>query len=268
MLKTLGIGVLIYAIVVGGLAACQRQFIYYPDPTRPDPTGVPEAFEPVGYSTVDGLELEGWYAQPSHDDAPVIVYFQGNAGHAGHRLEPLMAYVEEGWGVLVAGYRGYGGNPGRPDEDGLMADARAAVDHLVESGVAPDRQIYYGESLGTGLAVALAAEDRDQQPAAVVLQAPYTSLAAVGQRSFPFAPVGLLLRDRFDSRSRIGQVTAPTLVIHGSEDEIIPVGMGREMADAAGGPSRFVNKEGLRHNDLFMVPLHEDIFAFYADMVS
>jgi pimeloyl-ACP methyl ester carboxylesterase len=112
-------------------------------------------------------------------------------------------------------YRGYGGNPGQPSEEGLYNDARAAIEFLAAEGIRPENVIYYGESLGSGVAVQLALETT---PAAIILEAPYTDITAVGQRRYPFLPVRLLMRDRFDNLSKIAAVRAPVMVIHGEQD--------------------------------------------------
>jgi fermentation-respiration switch protein FrsA (DUF1100 family) len=144
-------------------------------------------------------------------------------------------------------YRGYGGNPGSPREAGLIADAEAALEFLDSAGIPRNRLVIYGESLGTGVAVQLAARNR---VAAVILESPYTSIAAAAQYHYPFIPAVLLVWDRFDSLSRIRAVEAPVLVMHGEADRIVPVRFGRALFAAASEPKEGWFVPGAGHDDL------------------
>ena len=158
-----------------------------------------------------------------------------------------------GHSVLLFDYRGYGGNPGRPTEEGLASDARAAQAWLsAQPGV--ERIVYFGESLGAAVAVGLAVE---RPPAALVLRSPFTSLADVGAVHFPWLPVRLLLLDRYPSIERITAVRAPLLVIAGDRDDIVPASLSRRLYDAAAEPKRFVLVPGAGHNDPEVVPMPE-----------
>ena len=238
-----------YGLLLAGLYLGQRWLLYVPDRYTPDPAryGVAEAVAPVGYSTEDGLALAGWYRPAAGAGRATVVYFHGNAGHHGDRA-PVVRYLwEQGYGVLLAGYRGYGGNPGRPSETGLAADARAAVGWLAEQGVAPGCVVLYGESLGSGVAVGLASEI---QVAAVLLESPFSSIADVGQAHYPIFPVRALLRDRFDSARRIADIGAPLLVMHGTADRTVPIRFGRRLFDAAAEPKQAWWVEDGGHVDL------------------
>jgi uncharacterized protein len=229
----LGAALTAYGGLVGGLYLFQRQLLYRPGSTRPSvadlaPLGVRE----VALTTEDGLSLFSWYLPPGAG-RPVIAYFHGNGGHIGYRGERLRHFAREGYGVLLAEYRGYAGNPGKPSEAGFCADGAAALDFLVGAGIAPSRLVLWGESLGSGVAVHLAAQ---RKVAGLVLEAPFTSIAAAAQHHYPFIPAGMLVRDRFDSLSRISQVKAPLLVLHGERDMIVPVRLGRALLDAAPEP--------------------------------
>jgi hypothetical protein len=197
-------------------------------------------------STEDGLSLLSWYLPPGPGQ-PVIAYFHGNGGHIGYRVERLLRFARQGFGVLMLEYRGYGSNPGTPSEAGFYADGRAALDFLDREGVAPNRLVLYGESLGSGVAVELAAQ---HEIAALILEAPPTSVAEVAQCHFPYVPASRLVTDRFDSLSRIGKVKAPILVLHGERDRVVPIRFGRALFDAAPEPkeSWFAPEAG--HEDL------------------
>jgi fermentation-respiration switch protein FrsA (DUF1100 family) len=158
-----------------------------------------------------------------------------------------VALRRAGLSVLLFDYRGYGGNPGRPSESGLIADARAARAYLASRpGVDPSRIVYLGESLGAAVAVALAVE---QPPVALILRSPFSSLADIGRLHYPYLPVRLLLRDRFDSIHRIGRVAAPVLIVAGERDSIVPPEHSRQLYEAAPEPKRFVLIPGTDHND-------------------
>ena len=209
------------------LAAFQRSLTYFPDRTRPTPadSDVPE-LAPVTLETEDGLSLLAWYAPPRVSDAPSLAYFHGNAGHIGMRGFKVRAYLNAGLGVLLTTWRGYSGNPGTPTEDGLYADGRAARAFLRANGCDDERQILYGESLGTGVAVHLA---REAAPGALVLEAPFSSVVDIARGRFPLLPVRPLIVDRFDSAAKIGKVAAPVLIVHGERDRTIPVRLARKL---------------------------------------
>jgi fermentation-respiration switch protein FrsA (DUF1100 family) len=197
-------------------------------------------------TTIDGLELEGWYLPQGN--APVILYFHGNASHYAARLPKVIDYLNAGYSVLLAGYRGYGGNPGTPTEQGLYDDARAYMEFLENQNIPPEKIILYGESLGTGVAVQIATE---YKTGALVLEAPFSSTADVAQSIYPFVPVRYLMRDQYRSAAKIKNVEAPLLIIHGSQDRTIPMRFGQRLSEASREPRRFITLEKAGHNDLY-----------------
>ena len=243
LLPVIGIALAAYAAVVGGLFFFQRQLLYLPDRTRPELAGLAQlGVREVKLTTADGLSLLSWYL-PRRSGRPVIAYFHGNGGHIGYRVERLLRFAREGYGVLMLEYRGYGGNPGSPTEAGLYSDAQAALDFLKREGITSNRLVLYGESLGSGVAVRLAAQN---EVAELILEAPPTSVAEVAQCHFPYVPASRLVVDRFDSMSRIGEVRAPILVMHGERDRVVPVRYGRALFNAAPEPKEgwFVPEAG------------------------
>jgi hypothetical protein len=209
------------------LWAGQERLIFLPD-TEPVRAGSPFVIERV--ATADGLPLAALVAEPPAG-GPVILYFHGNGGNASLRIEGLAPVAAAGFGVVIAGYRGYGGNPGAPSEAGLWADAEA---HLawVRARYPRAPLILWGESLGTALATRLAAGHADV--AALVLESPFTSVAELAERMHPWLPVRRLLRHPFESLAHVPRVTAPVLVVHAEGDPVVPVSHGRRMAEAAG----------------------------------
>jgi uncharacterized protein len=228
-------GLVAYLIVLATLFALQRQLLFPAgkEPPSLERAGLAGLMDPVKIVTADGLDLVAWYRSPPNRNAPLIVLFHGNGGTIEIRAAKAKTYISAGFGVLLPEYRGYGGNPGSPSETGIYADGRAALAFAAAQGIAPDHWILLGESLGTGVAVQMATE---QRVAALVLEAPYTSIADVAQGHFPFLPVWWLVRDRFDCVGKIARVGAPLFVVHGERDGTIPVKFGRALFAAAAGP--------------------------------
>ncbi|CKR57733.1 alpha/beta superfamily hydrolase [Mycobacterium tuberculosis] len=202
----------------------------------------------VVVETQDGMRLGGWYfPHTSGGSGPAVLVCNGNAGDRSMRAELAVALHGLGLSVLLFDYRGYGGNPGRPSEQGLAADARAAQEWLSgQSDVDPARIAYFGESLGAAVAVGLAVQ---RPPAALVLRSPFTSLAEVGAVHYPWLPLRRLLLDHYPSIERIASVHAPVLVIAGGSDDIVPATLSERLVAAAAEPKRYVVVPGVGHND-------------------
>jgi fermentation-respiration switch protein FrsA (DUF1100 family) len=224
----------------------QRSLMYFPDTTHSTPAaaGLPEAAE-VSLKASDGAPIAVWHVPPQ-DGKPVILYFHGNGGALKYRVERFRALITDGIGLIALEYRGYGGLPGNPSEQGLIADAEAAYAFAVAHY--PAQQIVlWGESLGSGVAVALAAE---KPVGRVILEAPFTSALAVGEQRYWYLPVRLLMQDQFRSDERIGKVTAPLLILHGVQDRTIPYAMGEHLFDLANQPKHIVRFLDGGHEDL------------------
>jgi fermentation-respiration switch protein FrsA (DUF1100 family) len=240
----------VLAASVGLLWAFQRHLIYLPSPGPvPPAASVLPGAEDVSFETADGLRLQGWFVPPVGPGGrgPAVLVCNGNGGDRSMRAALAAALSRLGLAVLLFDYRGYGGNPGSPTEEGLAADARAALGYLTgRPEVDPERVVYFGESLGAAVALRLAVE---RPPAALVLRSPFASLAEVGQRHYPVLPVSLLLRDRYDSAALAGRLSAPLLVVAGGRDRIVPASHSRRLFAAAPEPKRLVVLEGADHND-------------------
>ncbi|MGI9372446.1 MAG: alpha/beta hydrolase, partial [Hyphomicrobiales bacterium] len=181
---------LIYAGVCLVMYLAQRKLQYFPDTrhTAPSKYGL-NTISDIELTTSDGETVRGWFAKPSDETKPLIFYFQGNAEAIQSRWERAKLFTDEGYGIFMLSYRGYGGSTGTPTEKGLMLDAKAAYEFLRAQGLSDAQLIYWGESLGSGIATQLATK---HHPRAVVLEAPFTSAADVARRSYWFLPVGLL----------------------------------------------------------------------------
>jgi uncharacterized protein len=247
--KTAAVVAIVVLVVSGMLAVMwsqQRRLIYFPSPGPvPSATAVLPGGRDVVLDTEDGIRLGAWYFPAG--SGPAVLVCNGNGGDRSLRAALAVALHRMGLSVLLFDYRGYGGNPGRPSEDGLAADARAAQTWLAEQPeVDPSRIAYFGESLGAAVAVGLAVQ---RPPAALVLRSPFTSLPDVGEVHYPWLPVRRLLLDRYPSIDRIGSLIVPLLVIAGERDDIVPAVLSRRLYDAAAEPKRFLLVPGAGHND-------------------
>ncbi len=224
----------------------QRSLMYFPEALRTQPAdaGLAAATEVV-LDTADGEKLIAWHVPP-RGDKPVVLYFHGNGGSLRYRVERFRALTADGNGLLALSYRGYGGSTASPPEHGLLADA-AAIYAFAATQYAPERIVLWGESLGAGVGIALAAEHKVGR---MVLEAPFYSAAEIGARVYWFLPVRLLMKDQFRSDLRIGRVTAPLLILHGTADAVVPIASGERLLALANEPKRMVRFPGGGHNDL------------------
>jgi pimeloyl-ACP methyl ester carboxylesterase len=238
-------------VAVGALWLAQRRLIYLPDAAAVAPAGqvLPGARD-VELTTADGLRLGAWLMPPSGPDRGfVVLSAPGNAGNRAGRAGLVAALSDAGFTVLAIDYRGYGGNPGRPTEEGLAHDLRPAHGFLVASGWSSQRMIYLGESLGCAAVVALA--DR-HPPAGLVLRSPFTDLPAVAARHYPFLPVRAMLWDRLPVADLVARIDVPTVIVYGDADSIVPPEQSRQVAERAAGPVEVVRVEGADHNDAIL----------------
>ena len=247
MLKTvLIVGLLGYGALLALMYLFQRSLMYFPDTARhaPAAAGLPQA-EEVRLTSVDGERLIAWHVPP-RGAKPVVLYFQGNGGGLDLRADRFRWLIADGTGLLALCYRGYGGSTGKPSEDGLIRDAFAAYDFAAARYPAK-RIVLWGESLGTGVAVALAAE---RGVGGVMLDAPFTSAADVGASAYPFVPVRWFMQDPFRSDLRIERLKAPLLVLHGERDRVVPIRFGERLFALAREPKRMVRFPAGEHADL------------------
>ncbi len=259
-------GVLV-ALAAGYLAALfllfvsQRRIVFNPNatPAKLADYAFPEGMAPVVNRTADGLDIVSWYLPAKRADGRTIAYFHGNAGHHGDRVVRIVPYAAQGYGVLIGGYRGYGGNPGEPTEAGLYTDARTALDFLQNQGVKADQLILFGESLGSAVATQMAVE----RPARVlILEAPFASILHSARKRYPILAFDFLVRDKFDTLSKIARVGKPLLLIHGDLDRTTPARFGRMVFAAAQEPKEGFFPKEAGHNDLMQHGMPERVLAF------
>jgi hypothetical protein len=239
---------LVYATALSGLFLIQRDLQYFPGRQDPSPEALGlQGVERLTLATDDGETVVLWFSPPP-PGRPGILFLHGNAGAVSDRAERLAFYRKRGFGAAFLSYRGYGGSTGRPTEAGLGLDAKAAWQFLRDRGIPADRIVLVGESLGSGVAVQLAAR---QQVGAVVLEAPYTAAVDIAATAYPWVPVRLLMRDQYRSRARIDEIRAPLLILHGEDDRVIPFGHGRRLFGLAREPKSFVSLGPVGHEALF-----------------
>ncbi|KTD20191.1 alpha/beta hydrolase [Legionella londiniensis] len=259
MIKQLLImGVLIVIILMFFMYIWQRHLIYLPSKERPKPKDYQASdMEVIAIHTEDGLTLNSWY-KAAREGRPTILYLHGNAGHIGFRIPLVRRFMNEGIGVLLLEYRGYGGNKGSPSEQGLYQDGQAAVKFLQMQGVKAQKLVLYGESLGTGVAIKLALET---QACALILQTPFTSLADLARYHYPWMVIKPW--DRFDSLKRIAEIKAPVLVLHGKRDQIVPYEQGLALYQKANEPKELKAYEHGHHLNLWNYKTFaEDVIGF------
>ena len=206
-------------------------------------------YEDVSLTTRDNETLHGWYT-PSTNPRGVVLFFHGNAGNISHRLDSIEIFHELGLDVLIIDYRGYGQSSGKTSEQGTYLDAQTAWDYLVDKrGIAPEKIVIFGRSLGGAVASWLAARTT---PGAVILESCFTSVPDMADRLYPFFPVRLITRLKYPVKDHVKQVSSPLLVIHSQQDEIIPFDMGRSIYSAAPAPKEILVLSG-DHNGGFLL---------------
>jgi len=240
-------------LVIGYLAGLvvlyikQRDMLFPIPPvgrTTPDAAGLPEAEEHV-LTTSDGEKVIIWHV-PAKPGRPVILHFPGNGDFLAGRVSRFKGMTADGTGLVALSYRGYAGSSGAPSEEGLLRDAKAAY-AFTTARYAAERIVVWSFSLGTGVAVELASEQRVGK---LILEAPYTSTVDVAASLFPIVPVRLLMRDPFHSDRRIARVSVPLLIMHGTDDPAIPITFGERLFSLAREPRQFVRFPGGGHDNL------------------
>ena len=234
-----------YCVVVAALYFWQRSLMYFPERVRTEPRAAGFDAQEVTLRSRDGERLLAWYCAA---DAckPLVLYFHGNGGSLRLRAERFRRLTRDGTGLLALSYRGYAGSSGSPSEEGLLLDAEAAYEFAADR-VPADRIVLFGESLGTGVAVALAA----RRPAAkLILNSPFASTVELAAQQYPFVPVRWLMKDQFRSDEHIGAVSVPVLVLHGERDGVIPIASAERLFARIPGTKRFIRFPNGGHDDL------------------
>jgi hypothetical protein len=236
----------------------EKGFIFHPersnDSATPDVYGI--EYDDVIFRTEDGLNLNGWLVpgkKPSPDaDLHTLLWFHGNAGNINRRLDNLkMIYERVPVNVFIIDYRQYGRSEGKISEQGTYLDSRAALAYLhSRDDINNEKIIFFGRSLGSAVAVELALNEKCR---ALILETPFTSILEMGKKLYPFLPVNLLLKTKYDSLAKIGNIKVPILVMHGDKDDLVPFEHGKRLYDMANEPKEFYTIPGAGHNDTHIV---------------
>jgi uncharacterized protein len=253
-----------YLALVALMYVTQRGLMYFPETLRTAPAdaGLAEA-EELTLDTADGARVIVWHIPP-RGDGPVWLYFHGNGGALRYRVDRFRQLTAQGEGLVALSYRGYAGSTGRPTEAGLIADAHVAYDFAVKRYGA-ERIVLWGESLGGGVALALAAE---RPVSRIVLEAPFLSAVAIAAGVYPYVPVRWLMKDQYRSDLHVAKVTAPVLVMHGERDNVVPIVSGEQLYKLITSPKRFVRLAGAGHENLGAFGVVETARAFVAEKLN
>jgi len=249
LVKIVAAIVSVYLLVALVMYMGQRRLMYFPDAKHvlPGHAGLANVSERI-LNAPDGARNIVWYGK-AKPGQPTLLYFHGNGGGLAERADRIQRFMGQGWGIYMMAYRGYAGSTGYPTEANNIADARRAYDALVQEGVPPSSIILYGESLGTNVATRMAAE---KASSGLILESPYTSVLEIAVTDYPFLPVRLLLSDRYETDKVIPQVRVPVLILHGKQDDVIPVAMAHRMVKLANEPKRLVILPEGEHSDLYL----------------
>ena len=263
VLKLFLVLAVLYVLAAAGANRLQRFLMYIPDTERvaPQAVGLTDV-EEVSLRSKDGAVVLCWWSRPQ-PGKPTLLYFHGNAGSLASRSERFRLYQNQGYGLLMMTYRSYGGSTGTPAERANVSDGKSAYDWLVNQGIGAEDIVLYGESLGSGIAVQVAAA---KPVGGVILDAPYTSMLALAELHYPKLPSRFFMTDRYMSVAHIAQVTAPLLIIHGERDVTVPASMGRELYAKAGKPKHIEIFSDAGHADLYNRGARETIVNWLSSL--
>ena len=223
----------LYFFVLVFLYFYQRNLLYHPNENNYLRDKILVNVEKVKIQTSDNIELLGWYHEKNLKDYKTIIYFHGNAGSLENRIHKLNYFDDMKINFLIIAWRGFSGNNGKPSEQGLYIDGKSAIEWLIKKGVDEKNLVLYGESLGTGVATHLA---QNKNYAGIILETPFTSMIDAAKTFYPYIPVNLLLKDKFENDKKIRNINSPILVMHGEADQIVPFSMGKKIYEIANEP--------------------------------
>ena len=236
ILSIVGLAVLIYLIISLILYSSQRSLLYHPTENNYSGDMLTVSIEKIKIKNDDNIELLAWYHEKNIEKYKTILFLHGNAGSLENRIHKINHFNEMNVNFLIISWRGFSGNEGKPTEEGLYKDARSAVKWLIKKGVKKENIIIYGESLGTGVATEIS---QNESFAGIILESPFTSMVAAGKSKYPIFPIGLLLKDKYESDKKIKNIKSPVLVMHGEADTIVPFWMGKKIYELANNPKYY-----------------------------
>jgi len=225
--------ILIYFFIIIFTYFFQRSLLYHPTENNYSEDKILVSIEKVSIKTNDNLKILGWYKNNNLSKYKTVLFLHGNAGTLENRIHKINHFEKINVNFLLVAWRGFSGNKGKPTEKGLYEDARSAVKWLEEKGIRKNNIILYGESLGTGVVTEIA---QNENFAGVILESPFTSMIDAGKDKYPFLPVKILLKDKYESDKKIKNIKSPVLIMHGKVDKIVPFHMGQTMYELANEP--------------------------------
>ncbi len=223
----------IYFFVLVFLFFYQRNLLYHPNENNYSGDKISVDIKKVKIITSDNIELLGWYHEKNVKDYKTLIFFHGNAGSLENRIHKLNHFQNMDINFLIIAWRGFSGNDGKPSEQGLYVDGESAINWLIKKGVDEKNLILYGESLGTGVAMHLA---QNKNFAGVILETPFTSMIDAAKTFYPYIPVNLLLKDKFENYKKVKNINSPILIMHGEKDQLVPFSMGKKIYEIANEP--------------------------------
>jgi len=233
LLKFFLIILLLYLAILFFLFFYQRNLLYHPNENNYYGDKLTVDIEKVKIVTKDNIELLAWYHEKNLKDYKTILYFHGNAGSLENRIHKLNHFENLDVNFLIIAWRGFSGNKGKPSEDGLYEDGQSALKWLSNKGIEEKNIIIYGESLGTGIATHIS---QNKNFAGIILETPFTSMIDVAKTFYPYIPVSLVLKDKFENKKKMENISSPILVMHGELDQIVPFSMGEKIFKIANNP--------------------------------
>ena len=225
--------VLVYFVMTLILYIFQRNLLYHPVENNYQGDELTVKIEKIKIKTQDNIELLGWYHNKDIENYKTILFLHGNAGSLENRIHKINHFAKMDINFLIVAWRGFSGNNGKPSEQGLYLDAKAALNWLTKQGIAEENIIIYGESLGTGVAIEIS---QNKNFAGIILESPFTSMTDAGSSIYPIFPIKLLLKDKYESDKKIKNIKSPILIMHGEVDKIVPFWMGKKMFELANEP--------------------------------
>ena len=256
--------VFFYILLVIVVFIFQRNLLYHPavdNYLKDQNTKEPDEIEKVKITTKDNIDLIGWFYSQNLVKSKTILFFHGNAGSLENRTYKLNHFKNLNVNFLIIAWRGFSGNKGKPNEMGLYEDAKSAINWLKMKGIDENKIIIYGESLGTGIATEIA---QNKNFAGIILESPFTSMIDAGKNNFPYLPVRLLLKDKYESNKKIKNINSPILIMHGKVDKIVPFYMGKKMYELANEPKYSYFSEYDDH----MLEYNEKLLKVLKDFLS
>lgn len=249
---------IIYSLIVAVFYVMQRKFIYFPPQLylSPQSVNLPN-FQEVIINSGNGDKLTALWSPPKDDTHKVVMFFHGNGSAVFSNHDIFRDLTNIGLGVLSVGYPGYPGSDGSPSQASIEHAARLHYDYLMQEGITPDKLVYYGTSLGSGIAAQLAEQ---HPPALLVLDAPFNSILDMGRKHTPFLPVKLLMKDQYRSDLALTGLDVPLILTHGTADNVVPISQGQKLFDGYSGPKQSHIIQGGQHTNLWGLGTREIIF--------